>query len=211
MEERHAARETEIEARQLNAELELERTLEAEKRTVDARLRHMEGYVSGKGIYDTLPTPSSPTRTSPKMDANGTLHLSMSQFPKREISTSAIQMLNQQRRLKKQLPQLHLGRINVLREQQALKLEKLREKQATEWDVLMVEKEEAEDELRAKREAEQATLQAEFDKRKERMEWRWKVAEEMERKRLQEERGVMYADMKRVTWGFNAWKGVLGD
>jgi len=194
-----------MEERQLEMEMEAMEAMEAERRSVDQSLRHMEGYVNGRGIYaQGIKGRGTSSAMTP---GGGSLNLTPGSFPARTVTSQSLHRLQNQRHVSNQLPQLHAARLRVLRDTQVKRLARLQQEQASQLKHLDRQQKEVEDELMEVRRTDEAEMIYTFGQRKDRMEWRWKVAEGIEKSRLESDRGVEFASLELVTWGIGAWKG----
>lgn len=176
MKERHAKTATHLEDRQVAAEMELRASLKQSERSVQIRLRHMEAYCDGLG-----------------RSAHGT-------NPARVVTERDLRELGQQYNLRDDLERIHQSRINVMREKQGKQMEEMLERQDEEITKLGVKQDEdldAQEELFGREEQRFVEL---FKGRRERVLWRWKLVEEVTRKRLEKEMGVRFLPLKEVEW-----------
>jgi hypothetical protein len=172
LQHRHLEVMTDLEHRHLTAELDLSRSLEAERRAVETRLRHMEAYC--KNITNNM--------------------------PRRKVTEEDYKKLLYQYNTRDGLDNLHEARINVLREKQAKQLERISAKQASEEKLLddqkTIELERYENEFRN----DEFDLRQEFEERKQRLVKRWVLAEAIERRKLDKETGERHAECPEIMW-----------
>lgn len=168
-----------IEHRHLSAEVDLHEKLELEKKGCDTRLRHMQAY-----CYPTAAAADMPERT---------------------VTSRDYQYLEQQRYIRAGIDQLHAARINVLREKQAKQLELISAKQEAEMTALLDSQSEEIVELDKKIAEEESMLVKEFRERRTRLVKRWKLAEAIERRRLEVEGSGDLGPLPEVEWGVWGW------
>ena len=176
MRERHARTSSHLEDRQVAAEMELRTTLTQSERSVQIRLRHMEAYCAGLG------------RTAANPHA-------------RHVTERDLRELGQQYNVRDDMTRLHQSKINVMRDKQSKQMEQLVLKQEDELERLAGKQSEELEELIEKFSGEEEEFARLFKQRRARLEWRWGVAEEIERKWLEcESGGARFAPMKPVEW-----------
>lgn len=168
-----------IEHRHLNAEVELHEKLQLEKKGCDTRLRHMQAY-----CYPTAAAADMPERT---------------------VTSRDYHYLEQQRYIRAGIDQLHAARINVLREKQAKQLELISAKQEAEMATLLHSQSEEMVELDKTAAEEESVLVKEFRARRTRLVKRWKLAEAIERRRLEMDGSGDLAPLPEVEWGIWGW------
>jgi hypothetical protein len=176
MKERHMKTANHLEDRQVGAEMELRATLKQSERSVGIRLRHMEAYCDGLG-----------------RSASGN-------NPARVVTERDLRQLGQQYNIRDDLERLHQSRINVMRDKQAKQMEQLMDRQDDELTKLGNKRD---DELLTLEEtfgAEEDGFTKLFADRKKRMTKRWTLVEEVERKKLEDVKGVKYAPIDPVEW-----------
>ena len=178
LENAHADALSSLEHRQLSAEIDLRKGLEAEKRACDTRLKHMQAYCN------------------PKSNVAG--------MPRREVTKSDYQQLEQQYHLRNSMDILHTSRINVLREKQAKQLERVAGKQEAELERVEGEYEKENADLDIQFRAEEVSLREEFAARRRRLVRRWDLAEAIERKKLEIELGDEFGRLPPIEWGEQA-------
>ena len=174
LENTHAEALVSLEHRQLSAEVDLRKGLEVEKKACDTRLKHMQAYCN------------------PKSNVQG--------MPRREVTKSDYQQLEQQYHLRNTMDTLHASRINVLREKQAKQLERVAAKQEAELERVEQEFEQKNIDLDYQFRAEEVALKDEFAARQRRLVRRWDLAEAIERKKLEIETGDDYAQLPAIEW-----------
>lgn len=176
MKERHIKTATHLEDRQVGAEMDLRATLKQAERSVKIRLRHMEAYCDGFG-----------------RSASG-------ENPSRVVTERDLRELSQQYDLRDDMERLHQSKINVMRDKQAKQMEQLLVRQEEELDKLANKQN---DELEALEETfgiEEDGFVKKFRERRERLQRRWNIVEEVKRKKMEMEKKVKFAPMAPVTW-----------
>ena len=170
----HAENLAALEHRHLAAEMELVGTLDTERKACDTRLKHMEAYCSGR------PPP------------NG--------MPRRKITEKDGQKLLQQQHIRSGMDNLHEARIHILREIQATQLERITARQEAEISEAKRELERHLDDHEYQLGIEEQDLRQEFSDRKNRISARWTLIEAIERRKLENETGHLYAPLPAITW-----------
>ena len=122
-------------------------------------------------------------------------------MPKRVITRSDYEKLEQQYHVINGMENLHGSRINVLREKQAKQLERILGKQEQEIETLASNFEQANMDLDQKHETQERNLNREFAERKQRLIARWQMAEAIERRQLELETGEDYGPLPAIEWG----------
>jgi hypothetical protein len=176
MKERHLRTSTHLEDRQVGAEMELRASLKQAERSVQIRLRHMEAYCDGLG-----------------RDASG-------KSPARVVTERDLRQLGEQYNLRDDLERLHQSRINVMRDKQAQQMEQLIARQEEELEKLASKQSEELEALEERFSTEEQGFKKTFHTRRARMRRRWEIVAELERKKLEAERGVRFAPLKSVDW-----------
>lgn len=176
MKERHSKTYSHLEDRQVAAEMELRASLKQAERSVKIRLRHMEAYCDGLG-----------------RDASGT-------NPSRIVTERDLRELGNQYNIRDDLERTHQSKINVMREKQGKQMEQLLCRQEDELHKLAVKQAEELEGLEEGFVAGEDTFHAVFGARKERLGRRWKIAEEVLRKKLEEEYGSKFGALDDVEW-----------
>ncbi|KAI9709384.1 MAG: hypothetical protein M1812_007720 [Candelaria pacifica] len=177
--DQHIKTITTLEDRQVHAELDFRKTLQASRRACAVRLRHMEAYCH----------PPSTTTGKPQL------------LTSRAVTDRDLRELKQQYSLRDDMERLHESRINVLREKQAQQLEALVKKQAEELDHLV--KEHAQEELTKESSAieEISIFELVVSERKERLIRRWARSMEVARRKLELRDELPYGPLIRMEWG----------
>ncbi|KAI2632757.1 hypothetical protein GGS21DRAFT_539742 [Xylaria nigripes] len=179
MMERHVKTSTNLEDRQVAAEMELRSTLEQSERNVRVRLKYMEAYCEGLG------------------------HNPDSDMPSRVVTEKDLRELGQQYNLEKNMQQLHQAKINVLRDRQAKALEQLLERQQYEVEKLTEKNAKEVENLESTFADEEEVLALVFSARQSILETRWSLEMEIMRKELEAEHGVRYALLPPLEWPQN--------
>lgn len=170
-----------MEDRHLVAEMELRQTLAHEERACLIRLKHMEDYFN----------PAKANTTKMKND----------NLPVRRITERDIRELNRQYHVRDGMSRLHEARINVLRDQQARKLEALEKRQRQELEQLVGKRLEAELEtLEASFAHDEASFEDLFRRRKEALRAKWLREETVIRARLEEETKEIFGPLPPIPW-----------
>jgi len=174
MHERHARTASHLEDRQVGAEMELRASLQQSEKSVRIRLRHMEAYCDGLGRA-----------------VHG---------PARVITEQDLRLLGQQYNVRDDLERLHQSKINVMRDKQAKQMEQLLTKQQDEADKLGAKQDAELETLETEFAADEAEFTKIFKARKERLQRRWEIDAEAERRRLEVETGLRYASITLPDW-----------
>lgn len=176
MKVKHARTAIHLEDRQVAAEMELRATLKQSERSVRIRLRHMEAYCDGLGRA-----------------ASGS-------NPARVVTERDLRELGQAYNVKDDMERLHQAKINVMRDKQAKQMEQLLERQEQELEAQAAKHAGELEALELGFEAEVKELLRVFAERRDRLSKRWNLAEEIERKRLEDETTLTFAPMSAVEW-----------
>ena len=172
--QRHAEVHVDLEQRHLSAEIDLARSLETERRACETKLKYMEAYCNGK--------------------------LTLPGMPARQVTDADSRKLLDQYNLCNGIEALHSARINVLREKQAKQTERIVAKQAAELEALEEKAGKDLEELELGFTREEDAAKRVFEARKRRLLWRWKVAEAIERRKLELDRGEEFGELPDVIW-----------
>lgn len=176
MKDRHNRTFSQLEDRQVAAEMDLLSSLKQQARSVSIRLRHMEAYCDGLGRNSSTTEPA------------------------RVVTEQNLRELGQQYNVRDDLERLHQSKVNVMRDKQAKQMDVLLERQGEELDKL-VNRQDDElailDDTFAKEEEEVSKM---FEDRKSRLTRRWVLVEEVLRKNLEEKFGVTFAAMSLMEW-----------
>lgn len=176
MKDRHLRTTAHLDDRQVAAEMELRATLKQAERSVQIRLRHMEAYCDGLG-----------------RSASGV-------NPARIVTERDLRELGQQYNLRDDLERLHQSKINVMRDKQAKQMEQLLTRQEEELLKLANKQNEELDALEDNFGIEEENFVKVFRERRERLQHRWMVTEEVERKKLENKKNAKFAPMTPVDW-----------
>ena len=167
-----------LEDRHLAAEMELSRALQQERQACDTRLKHMDAYCNGRLSV---------------VEGNGAP-------PRRKVTDADYRKLVQQYQLRQGMDNLHEARINVLRKKQAKQAERVAQRHAVELDALKAALDAEAERRTAAASREEDELRSDFEVKKDRLVWRWKLMEAIERKKLEMETGLLYGEMPDVVW-----------
>jgi F0F1-type ATP synthase epsilon subunit len=126
--------------------------------------------------------------------------IDVSSLPHRTVTEDDYQKLVQQYRILDGMHQLHQARINVLRERQAKQAERISNKQEQEMRESKDQMQEALKQSAEQIEMEERTLRLELAQRKARMRNRWELAEKVERRKLELEKGLEYGELPGIEW-----------
>ncbi|EKD16785.1 IBR domain-containing protein [Drepanopeziza brunnea f. sp. 'multigermtubi' MB_m1] len=174
--ERHIRTAAHLEDRQVAAEMELRASLKQQERSVRIRLRHMEAYCDGLGQNTNGPNPA------------------------RVVTERDLRELGQQYNIWNDLERLHQSKINVMRDKQAKQMEDLLRRQEEEIERLGRKQDEEMEALDEKLVNEEEVSVGILEARRQRLQRRWLLVEEVERQRLELEKNVRFAPLPPVTW-----------
>ncbi|MCJ1337749.1 hypothetical protein MMC09_003032 [Bachmanniomyces sp. S44760] len=174
MRERQAEDLVAVENRHLAAEVELVRTLNLERKACDTRLKHMEAYCNG--------------------------HNPDTGMPARKVTEEDYKKLVQQYHLRSSMDNLHEARVNVLRERQAKQLERIAAKQELAIEAYYEGMKKELEQYGAQCDDEDADMRQEFMDRRKRLVYRWTLAEAIERRKLEIERGEIFGPLPEIQW-----------
>lgn len=177
---------SELEERHLTAEMDLLNDLDHEKKACLVRLRHMEAY-----CHHSQTPPRSPESEQSQLN-------STDELPTRKVTDKDFNQLAQQYRLRDSMDNLHASKIKVLRERQA----RVHQNSVTKMEkdlANLIEEQGKELEYSEKTfEQEEHALASALEDRKGRLQRRWKLKEEIERKKLEIESGVSLGPLHEV-------------
>ncbi|KAG0646946.1 Ariadne ubiquitin ligase [Hyphodiscus hymeniophilus] len=176
MKERHVKTSTHLEDRQVGAEMELRASLKQSERSVQIRLRHMEAYCDGLG-----------------RSASGN-------NPARIVTERDLRQLGEQYNLRDDLERLHQSKIKVMRDKQAKQMEQLIARQDEELEKLATKRT---DDLQALEDgfgSQEDEFVKTFQNRRVRMRRRWELVSEIERRKLEIEKGTRFAPVTPIIW-----------
>lgn len=176
MRERHAKTASHLEDRQIAAEMELRHTLEHGERSVRIRLKHMEAYCDGLGRG---PSSAMPARTVTERD---------------------LRELGQQYNLRDGMERLHQSKINVMRDRQAKRMEELLDRHGNELGKLEDKRQEDLETLASQFANEEEAIVATFQRRRENLQRRWRLAIEILRKELADKDSTRYELIPLPEW-----------
>ncbi|RGP62663.1 hypothetical protein FLONG3_10156 [Fusarium longipes] len=183
MKGKHAKSVSQLEDRQVAAEMDLRNTLEASARSVNIRLKHMEAYCDGLGRSSGSSSPDS-TMTQPQ----------------RVVTERDLRELGQQYNIRDGMERSHQAKINVMRDRQAKRMEELIDQQEAEYENFLNRNRDELDELAVQAAQEEELLASTFSARKAKLVRRWELAIEILRKELEAQDGVKYAPIPTPTW-----------
>ncbi|OAP57504.1 hypothetical protein AYL99_08242 [Fonsecaea erecta] len=175
-----------LEARQLEEEMKMEKEHELEKRAIMLRLRHMEAYCQ------------NPTPPSTPVDPASRHASTDSIFPERKVTDKDYHNLAQQYRERDIMDSLHASKINVLRGKQKRAVENLIRKKEKEMESL--EREQKKDLAVIDREfsSQEADLRMVLAKKRARLESRWRTQALIERTKIEKATGLAHAPLPDV-------------
>ncbi|KIX06168.1 uncharacterized protein Z518_04142 [Rhinocladiella mackenziei CBS 650.93] len=176
-----------LEARQLEEEMKMQKEHDLEKRTVMVRLRHMEAYCQNP---TPLPTLVDPASGRPSIDSG---------LPKRTVTDKDYHNLAQQYRERDAMDTLHASKINVLRGKQKKAVENLVWKKDRGIDALKQEQKKELAAIDRDFAGKEANLKLAFGEKRTRIENRWKTRVLIERTKLERATGLKYAPLPDVT------------
>ncbi|KAI9050661.1 hypothetical protein LZ554_005817 [Drepanopeziza brunnea f. sp. 'monogermtubi'] len=174
--ERHIRTAAHLEDRQVAAEMELRASLKQQEKSVGIRLRHMEAYCDALGRNTNSPNPA------------------------RVVTERDLRELGQQYNIWNDLERLHQSKINVMRDKQAKQMEDLLGRQEEEIKRLSRKQDEEMEALDEKFVNEEEVSVGILEARRQRLQRRWLLVEEVERQRLELEKNVRFAPLPPVTW-----------
>lgn len=180
-EQRFVEQHQEMEERHLTQEIELRRALELESQACNTRLKYMEAYCNGPQIYE------------------------QEGRPRRNVTEADKRKLVHQYHIRETMDNLHEAKINVLRKKQARQLERLTESQGEQLDLMRERFDTAEKIRQDAQNTEDENLRIDFEAKKLRLNWRWKVMETVERYKLERESGEAYGELPDVQWSEEEW------
>ncbi len=156
--------------------MDLRATLEQSERSVRIRLRHMEAYCDGLGR---------------RPDGAG---------PQRVVTERDLRELGQQYNVRDGMARLHQARINVMRDQQAKRMEELLARHEAELRKLRDKHDEDLEDLAAEFAHDQDALSRVFADRKAKLQRRWELAIEILRKEMEARDNAKYGPMALPEW-----------
>ncbi|KIW88703.1 uncharacterized protein Z519_10749 [Cladophialophora bantiana CBS 173.52] len=175
-----------LEARQLEEEMKMEKEHELEKRAVMLRLRHMEAYCQ------------NPTPPPTPVDQNSR-HTSIdSSFPERKVTEKDYHNLAQQYRERDIMDSLRASKVNVLRGKQKRAVENLIRKKEKEMEVLEREQKKELAVIDRDYSSQEADLRLALAGKRARLECRWRTQALIERTKMEKATGLKYASLPDV-------------
>ncbi|KAL2426090.1 hypothetical protein ABEF95_010786 [Exophiala dermatitidis] len=175
-----------LEARQLEEEMKMEKEHEVEKRTVMVRLRHMEAYCQ---TPTPPPTPSNPASARPSTD---------SALPERKVTERDYHNLAQQYRERDAMDTLHSAKINVLRGKQKKAVERLMAKKERELEDLEKKQEDELAGIDRDFAGQEANLKLALNSKRARLETRWRTQALIARTKMEKATGLKYAALPAI-------------
>ncbi|KIW78159.1 hypothetical protein Z517_07992 [Fonsecaea pedrosoi CBS 271.37] len=175
-----------LEARQLEEEMKMEKDHELEKRAIMLRLRHMEAYCQNPTPPET---PVDPVSRHASID---------SIFPERKVTDKDYHNLAQQYRERDIMDTLHTSKINVLRGKQKRAVENLIRKKEKEMEVLERDQKKELAVIDRDFASQEADLRMVLDKKRARLESRWRTQALIERTKMEKKSGLPYAPLPDV-------------
>jgi hypothetical protein len=176
-----------LEARQLEDEMKLKTEQDLEKRAVMLRLRYMEAYCQNP---TPPPTPVGSTSSGrPSIDTN---------YPERRVTEKDYNNLAQQYRERDIMDTLHESRINVLRGKQKKAVERLIARQKQELENMKRSQMKQLAAIDLDNADQEAELRSTLDKKRARLEFRWRTQALIERTKLERKTGMTHAALSDV-------------
>ncbi|EXJ85556.1 hypothetical protein A1O1_05920 [Capronia coronata CBS 617.96] len=175
-----------LEARQLEEEMKMEKEHEIEKRTVMVRLRHMEAYCQNP---TPPPTPVDPASGRPSTDST---------LPERKVTEKDYHNLAQQYRERDAMDTLHTAKINVLRGKQKKAVERLIAKKERETQELEKKQEDELADIDRDFASQEANLRLTLVAKRARIEARWRTQALIVRIKMEKATGLKYAPLPDV-------------
>jgi len=179
----------ELEARQLEEELKQEKEHGLARRAIQIRLKHMEAYCQ------TPSPPLSPLRRDfehrPSVD-------SITSLPERQVTQQHYENLAQVYHDRDSMADLHTSKINVLRGKQKRALQDFMLKKKREIDQLEQEQEQELDSTDLEYARREAEIRHEFQKKRTKLEARWRLQALVEKTRMERSTGLKHGDLPDV-------------
>ena len=173
-----------LEARQLEDEMKMQKEHQGEKRTVMTRLRHMEAYCQNP---TPPPTPVDPTSGRPSLEV----------LPGRKVTDKDYHNLAQQYRERDAMDTLHASKINVLRGKQKKTVENLIRKKEKEIELLEHEQEKELQQI--DKEFQDDNVRAAIGAKRARLDLRWQTQAMIERGKMEKLTGLKYSPLPDAT------------
>jgi len=175
-----------LEARQLEDELKMEKEHDLEKRAVMLRLRHMEAYCR------TPTPPPTPVDTSSGRPSTDSI------LPERKVTDRDYHNLAQQYRERDIMDTLHVSKINVLRGKQKKAIENLILKKGKELENLEIEQKKEVAVIDRDYLGHESDLKLAFVQKRARLESRWRIQALIARMKMEKITGVNYGPLTDV-------------
>jgi hypothetical protein len=176
----------ELEARQLEEELKIQKEHDMEKRAVMIRLRHMEAYCRNP---TPPPTPVDALSGRPSTDSS---------LPERKVTDKDYHSLAQQYRERDAMDTLHMSKINVLRGKQKKAVENLMNKKEREINMLEQELQKELSAVDQESSNQQASVTLTLGQKRARLEARWRTQALIERTKAEKATGLPYASLPDI-------------
>ncbi|KEF58025.1 uncharacterized protein A1O9_05948 [Exophiala aquamarina CBS 119918] len=176
----------ELEARQLEEELKIQKEHDMEKRAVMVRLRHMEAYCRNP---TPPPTPIDAVSGRPSSDSS---------LPERKVTDKDYHSLAQQYRERDAMDTLHMSKINVLRGKQKKAVENLMNKKELEINQLELELQKELDAVEKEFSNQQSSVTLILGQKRARLEARWRTQALIERTKVEKATGLQYAPLPDI-------------
>ncbi|RMZ87992.1 hypothetical protein DV736_g4780, partial [Chaetothyriales sp. CBS 134916] len=176
-----------LEARQLEEEMKLQREHKLEEQRAMVRLRHMEAYCHSPTPLQTPPDPAperSPTEAV---------------LPERRVTEKDYHNLAQQYRERDSMGSLHASRVNVLRGKQNKTVENLVRKGMQEIDKMCREHERELEAIDKDFASQQDRLRLALASKRARLEMRWRTQALITRTQVERHTGLEHAALPDVT------------
>lgn len=176
----------ELEARQLEEELKIQKEHDMEKRAVMIRLRHMEAYCRNP---TPPPNPVDALLGRPSTDSS---------LPERKVTDKDYHSLAQQYRERDAMDTLHMSKINVLRGKQKKAVENLMNKKDREIHMLEQELQQELSAVEQESSNRQASVALTLGQKRARLEARWRTQAQTERIKVEKATGLPYASLPDI-------------
>ena len=175
-----------LEARQLEEEMKLQREHENDKQRAMVRLRYMEAYCQNP---TPPPTPVDPRSGRPSMEAV---------LPERKVTDRDYHNLAQQYRERDAMDSLHASKTNVLRGRQKKALENLIRKKEQEIEKLEKDQGKELELIEKDFSSQEDRLKLALGSKKARLEMRWRTQALIERTKVERQTGLKHTALPDV-------------
>ena len=176
-----------LQGRQLEEEMKMQQEHDIEKRMALIRLRHMEAYCQNP---TPPPTPQDPVSGRASLD---------SLLPERRVTEKDYHNLAQQYRERDAMETLHASKINVLRGKQKKAVENFMKKKEREIEALERDHQKHLDNLDVECSSREASFALVMNRRRIRLEARWRAQTLVERTKLERLTGLNYSPLPDFT------------